>query len=141
MRPLPARVQPGDEVIGGQALVLPEVCEGGESDLGVVDVLPLHLPPEVIGDQSEISGRAQQVLQGEVDVDEVAEVGEAIPLPQPGLISGGQGQVVPPGQLQDGGRQDRSFQVHMQLDLGQSRSEVVKGGGHGIGGGGKLVNW
>lgn len=104
---------------------MPEVREGCEGDFGVMDVLPRHLPPKVVGDQIKIFGGAQQVLEGEVDVDEMAEVGEAVPLPQAGLILRGQGQGVSPGQFQHRGGQDRSFQVDMQFHLGQGGGEVV----------------
>ena len=119
-------LQTGDQVIRLKALVLPEVRKGCKRDLAVSDVLSRHFPAEIVDNQSEIVGRAQQAGNGEVDVDEMTERGEAIPRPQPRYIIGRQWHIVPLRQGQQGFGQDAALQMDVQLDLRQGRRKGMQ---------------
>ncbi len=82
-RPPPAILQPGDDILGRQPLVLDQVGVGRDRGLAVADVLPRHVRAQLVNHQREVVGAAQALLDGHIDLDEVLEVAELIPGAQP----------------------------------------------------------
>ena len=125
--PLPLRDRLGH---GGEDLAavgaVREMGRDGEVGLGVDDVLVRLLGQQVEHQELEVLGPAQRPRAGEVDLDEVLEVGEAEPALEPGLVLRRQVDAVPPRQLQQHGRAHGAFEVDVELDLGQAQQEAIE---------------
>ncbi len=103
-----------------------EVGRDREVDLGVDDVLVRLLGQEVERQELEVLGGPQRPRAGEVDLDEVLEVGEAEPALETRLVLGRQLDAVAPRQLQQHGRPHRAFQMDVELDFGETQQEALE---------------
>ena len=88
-----------------------------EDPLEVDGAVRRRLGRVVDDDLAEVLGPLQRVRRQDPDLDEVAEVAEAVELRQPLDRVGRKRVVVPARDLQQRRRADGSFQVHVQLDL------------------------
>ena len=101
---------------------------GREGQLGVADVLRGEVAADVVGERPHVLGVADQVDDGQVDLDEVREVGEGEVVGQLVRIGRHRRRAVVAGrQLRDGVRRRRADVVHVQFGLGQPGDEVGVG--------------
>ena len=89
-------------------------------------LLGRHLAGDLVGQVVDVLGRADQVDDREVDLDEVREVAELVEPAQLVQVAG-HGAGVPGGQLADDPRRRRADVVDVQLGLGQAGDEVSNG--------------
>ena len=94
----------------------------GQGELGVADVLRRHVGGDLVGEQPDVLGLAEQVDDREVDLDEVPEVAERVEVAQRVEVGGHRARV-PGGQLGDDPRRGGADVVDVDLGLGQSRDE------------------
>ena len=95
--------------------------------LGVAQVLALrHLAGDLVGQQPDVLGRADQVDDGEVDLDEVGEVAEGEELPQRLEVGRHTRRRVARRELGDDPRRRRPDVVDVQLGLGEAGDEGLE---------------
>ena len=133
----PAQHQP-EVALGGDPGVLDGLGVGLDRDaagdrgvrragqLGVAQVLPVgHLAGHLVGQQPDVLGRADQVDDGEVDLDEVREVAERRRSCRSVVGVGRHARRrVAHGELGDDPWRGRPDVVHVELGLGQAGDEV-----------------
>ena len=74
-----------------------------------------HVRAELVHDQLEILDGSEAPGDTDIDLDEMVEVPEPVPIAQSLLGVGRQVDAVTFSQHQQGGRLDGAFQVHVQL--------------------------
>ncbi len=105
---------------------------GRQRQLGVADVLRGHVGGDLVGQQPDVLGLAEQVDDREVDLDEVPEVAERVEVAQRVEV-GRHGAGVARGELGDDARRGGPDVVDVDLGLGQSRDEGgVRRGRHAV---------
>jgi hypothetical protein len=86
-----------------------ELAERCVGHFAVKDVLLRLTAEEFAGDEFNVFGGAQTAGEGLVNLDEVVEIAEVIPVMQPGHVRGGEGDAV------------AFCQLHVQFNLGHMR--------------------
>jgi hypothetical protein len=89
-----------------------------------------HLAGDLVGEQADVVRGGDQVDHGQVDLDELREVGEGEVLRQRGRVGRNRRARVPRGQLGDDPRRRGPDVVDMQFGLRQAGEEVA-GRSHG----------
>ena len=91
-------------------------------ELGVPEVLALHLARDLVGEQPDVLGGPDQVDDGEVHLDEVGEVAERVELPQLLGVAGHDARGAGPPARHDACGRGTDV-MDMELGLGQAGDE------------------
>ena len=99
-----------------------------QRQLGVADVLRGHVGGDLVGQQPDVLGLAEQVDDREVDLDEVPEVAERVEVAQRVEV-GRHGAGVARGELGDDAGRGRPDVVDVDLGLGSPATKAAYGEG------------
>ena len=95
-------------------------------DLGVANLLRDEVPRQPDDESVRVVRTPYQAVHGDVDLDEVDEVGEVVVGHQLVPLRGEPGGRVAPGKFQDGVDRGSALQVDVQFHLGQGTDEGVR---------------
>ena len=92
---------------------------GRHGELGIADVLSCESARHADHEILHVGGRADERVHGDVHVDEVGEVAEAVELEELPLVDRDTTVGMPAGQVQHGRHRRRTHEMHVQLGLRQ----------------------